>query len=37
MADIARVERADEHVDGNVKVKVIGELSGGDPELECFA
>ena len=37
VAYVARVERADEHVDGNVKVKVIGELSGGDPELEHFA
>jgi hypothetical protein len=37
VADVARVERADEHVDGHVKVKVTGELSGGDPELERFA
>jgi hypothetical protein len=37
VADVARVERADEHVDGNVEVKVTAELACGDPELERFA
>lgn len=37
MADVAGVERADQHVDGNLNVKVIGELADGDPELERFA
>src|SRR3954454_14496439 len=37
LADVPRVEGADEHVHGNVQVKVVGKLSGGYPGIERLA